>query len=209
MNGRSALVITGVLWIAAASAWAHRLDAAYDPQTGRIEFFYGDGSPAVELDVTATHESGGVTTLGRTDEAGSVTFRPTEPGRWTVIGQAAGHSNSQHPLVIDNGPTSTPSPAVRAAEPAPASQPAVTQLSPPPAARTRARGAFPMFEMIIGLSFVAVLTIVTLLMMRRAARIGHGHSHGDLAHELAHVRAELQEIRRELDRLRERRDAGA
>ena len=207
MSATTRLLAACFVCTAAASAVAHRLDAAYDADAERIEFFFGDGSPAVDLDGPPTAAAGSQVSWGRTVAAGGGGCRPPGPGRWTIGGQAAGHSNGRDPLVIESG--EVPAPLSPASRPAVASQPASLSMKIPPATRPHARGEFPLFEMVVGLSFVAALTIVTLLMMRRAARMGHTHSHGDLAHDLAQLRAELQETRRELDRLKERRDAGA
>lgn len=188
-------------------AWAHRLDADYVPvpEGFQIEFFFGDGSSAEGLAVTAEPETGEPIVVGTTDAKGVVRFAPPAPGAWTIIGKAAGHANSRNPLVIPAdavaeflGSKTTSGPAAGGQEPA-----APQASAPASAGQKTMRGRFPWFEVSVSLGFIALLTLATLLMMRRSARWTARPAEIDqLEHEIAHLRATVRQLQDELADLR-------
>lgn len=204
-------LLLGVL-AAIPSALAHRLDAEYvRTDTGyRIEFFFADGSPAVGLHVTAQLPDAEPLEIGSTDDEGAVLFAPPAPGRWSIVGSGAGgHANNRNPLVIE------------VAQEAVANAPAgphdamdeQSQAAPDPSRgdlpRRRTRGAFPWGEIAVSLAFIALLTLVTLAMMRRSTKAGGRATEVDeLKHEVAHLRATVRDLREEIARLEEQRGSG-
>lgn len=181
------------------AALAHRLDAdcVRTDQGFRIEFFTGDGSAASDLRVTARLAGGEPIEIGRTDQNGVVQFVPPSPGEWTIVGEGAGgHSTVRNPLVISAGVATT-----AAASDAGSRADSSTVGSKMP--DRSQRGRFPWTETIISLAFIAILTAITMLMMRRTAHLGHRHSELDqLAHEVSHLRSSVAELRAEVAELK-------
>jgi hypothetical protein len=210
------------------SARAHRLDADYALEPGgiRIEFFFADsGAAAANLAVTAQAVDGTTVDLGRTDANGAVRFLPASAGPWTVVGTGDGHSNNRNPLVVpadavagSRGAATQPSLRHGNAPPPGASESAATPgmpadaVSASPSSRAgvqaRPRGGFPWKETAISFGFIAVLTVATLVMMRRSARLAARPTEADtMLHELAHLRAEMRALREENAQLRADRES--
>jgi len=212
-------LLLGVL-AAIPSALAHRLDAEYvRTDTGyRIEFFFADGSPAVGLHVTAQLPEAEPLEIGSTDDEGAVIFAPPAPGRWSIVGSGAGgHANSRNPLVIE---VTQGAVATTPADPRDEMEGALhendveqSQAAPDRSRvdlpRRRTRGAFPWGEIAVSLGFIALLTLVTLAMMRRSTKAGGRATEVDeLKHEVAHLRATVRDLREEIARLEEQRGSG-
>lgn len=199
-------MVSVVLLLAACSTTlGHRLDADYmrGDEGFRIEFFLGDGSPGADLAVTAQLAGGEPMEIGRTDDQGMILFVPPAPGKWKIVGAGAGHSTSRNPLIIqvDRVPDtkSDSSEAAAGTSSVPAGEHDSAQASN--------RGRFPWLEVVISLGFITFLTLVTLAMMRRSA---HGVSRPaeleQLAHEVAHLRATVGQLREEVAELKEHRE---
>jgi hypothetical protein len=185
-------------------ALAHRLDAEYQLEGNgfRIEFFTGDGSPASGLVVTAQQGVGEPIEIGKTDEKGIVHFVPPAPGEWTIVGTGGGHSTSRNPLVIQTGEKDVSADRV-VAKP----QAAEPTASAPASARSN-RGRFPWLEVSVSLAFIAILTLITLVMMRRSARVGGRSTEVDrLSHEVDHLRATVHDLRQEIAELKADRES--
>lgn len=199
-------MVSVVLLLAACSTTlAHRLDADYVPSDEgfRIEFFLGDGSPGADLAVTAQLAGGEPMEIGRTDDQGMILFVPPAPGEWKIVGAGAGHSTSRNPLMlqVDRIPETKGDSSEAAAG---SSSVQSSQHDPEWASN---RGRFPWWEVVISLGFITFLTLVTLAMMRRSA---HGVSRPaeleQLAHEVAHLRATVSQLREEVTELKEHRE---
>ncbi|HOA73385.1 MAG TPA: hypothetical protein PL151_15875 [Phycisphaerae bacterium] len=213
---RQAIYTLLTLSLAGVPALAHRLDAEYERvgQGYRIEFFMGDGSAAPDLRVTAQLADGEPMEIGRTDENGIIQFVPPSPGEWSIVGTGAGHSTARHPLVIrtDALPESSANAGDAAStEHSPATQAAgrdpTAQVSE--AVARSSRGRFPALEVFVSLAFITVLTLITLLMMRRSAAVASRPADLDqLSHEVAHLREAVRQLRTEMDAMKEPREAG-
>lgn len=216
MPRRMVLMAAVALVFPQIAAMAHRLDAEFVPteQGFRIEFFMGDGSPGADLSVTAQREGGEPIEIGRTDAKGVIAFIPPQAGEWTIVGKGGGHSTSRNPLVIKvdrtGGRSGGNDIAYLQAATAPASASgakAVTQPSvesagssdvPGGAVRSSKRGRFPWMEVAVSFGFIALLTAVTLGMMRLSTRFAGRPSEVDvLAHEMEHLRATIRQLRQE------------
>lgn len=201
---RTLLLPAAVVCLAAqTAALAHRLDSEFErtPDGYRIEFFLGDGSPGVDLEVTAQAEGGEPIAIGRTDEKGQIRFVPPSAGKWTIVGKGGGHSTARNPLVIDASGVTTPA-ASRTTETAvPASQASA------PNTQASRRGRFPWLETAISFGFIAILTLATLAMMRRSARFASRPGEVDqLTHEIEHLQATIRQLRREVAELKGERE---
>jgi hypothetical protein len=219
---RRAVHILIAVSLASAPALAHRLDAEYE-RTGqgyRIEFFMGDGSAAADLVVTAQLAGGEPIEIGRTDEKGIVQFVPPSPGEWKIVGAGAGHSTSRNPLVIrveslqgslgdaQRAVSSGNTPATQAAQspdgvakPQAAERDSTAQDSD--ASARSSRGQFPVLEVFVSLAFITVLTLITLLLMRRSAAVASRPAELDqLSHEVAHLREAVRQMRAEMEQLK-------
>jgi hypothetical protein len=76
------------------------------------------------------------------------------------------------------------------------------------AGASRRRGRFPIEETLISLGFITVLTIVTLLMMRRSARLAARPADVErLMHENDHLRARIRQLESEMEQTKENREA--
>lgn len=188
-----------------SAAMAHRIDADCQATSNgyRIEFFTGDGSAAADLAVTAQLEGAEPNPIGRTDDKGIIEFVPPSPGKWTIVGTGAGHSTSAHPLVIVVDKVEAGAAGSLAAQ----SQPAAVTTTTAATARSK-RGQFPWLETGVSLAFIAALTSVTLLMMRRSAySTGRPAAFEELSHEVGHLRSEVRELREELAEIKAEREA--
>lgn len=216
MTRRPLICFAAALLLPAPLVMAHRLDAEplKTDRGYRIEFFLGDGSPGSDLDVTAQREGQDAIEIGRTDAQGVVLFVPRASGKWTIVGKGGGHSTVRNPLVIEVAPEevqssagiATPQAVTPGASTRPASPP-TSSGSIAGAAKSGGRGRFPWIETAMSLTFIAVLTVGTLAMMRRSARFSGRPAEVDqLMHEVAHLQATITKLRREVAELKGERE---
>ncbi len=186
---------------------AHDVEAKHtvsrDGTAIRIEFFFHDGKPAADFAVTTKYENGPESDIGKTDDKGVFVLHPTHRSACEITVRQAGHGEDiTLPLAVigpvydaSHGHSHSAHGHSHSAAPPPAEEEAFGPSK---------RGAtpFPLTEALASVAFVALLSIVTLILMRVAGRQS-GRAADDrevILRELADLRAEVQRLREEADK---------
>ena len=191
-----------------APARGHEVTAEVTPgpTAFRIEFFFGDGTPAADFAVTVTYADQSSRALGRTDTQGRIVFEPERRTACMVAASQAGHGHSVVIPLREIAPVFDALHASAATSQAAnaTTQPTMNATAEPDAfgPSRRAASPYPVTEAVASILFVAVLSAVTFVLLRLAGRGGRG-----LPNDRDALMREVASLREEVDRLRRKHDA--